>query len=97
MARQAIWKPEVTERPEYHLKPEEFFSLHEDDLDRDFANTAYWYREKLDKVTHYPVGVDVEPRFNKPPIPLGDTVLILRRVCNLLVRGRFRYILPGSY
>jgi hypothetical protein len=97
MARLLIWRSEIPELPEYHLTPDEFFPLNEGDLERDFANMAYWYRETLDRAIHYPVGVDVEPRFKKPTIPLGDTVLTLRRTCNLLIRGRFRYILPGRY
>jgi hypothetical protein len=59
----------------------------------------YWYREKLDPSTRYPVNVDVEPRFKRPKciVPVGNTVLTCRRTCNLIVRGRFRYILPGKY
>lgn len=99
MVRQEIWKSGSTVRETYRLPSEEFTALHEDDLDQDFPNMGFWYREKLDLHTHYPVDVEVESRFQRPGgvIPVGETVLTLRRICNLIVRGRFRYIMPGRY
>lgn len=97
--RHDIWKSDPSTRPTYELSPEEFSANHQDDLDQDYPDMTYWYREKLDPNTLYPVGVEVESRFNRPGgiVPVGNTVLTLRRVCNILVRARFRYILPGKY
>ena len=97
--RHAIWKSDPTVSPTYELSSEEFSALHQDDLDQDYPNMAYWYREKLDPSTRYPVGVKVEDRFSRPGgiVPIGKTVLTVRRICNLLVRARFRSIIPGKY
>lgn len=97
--RPAIWKPGSSTRLTYELSPEAFVAIHEGDIDTDFPNMFYWYREELDPNTYYPVGVNVESPFNKAAgiVPIGDKILTLRRICNLLVRARFRCVEPGKY
>ncbi|EWC47641.1 hypothetical protein DRE_03261 [Drechslerella stenobrocha 248] len=86
-------------RETYHLSPKDFTAVHDEDLDQDYPDMSFWYREPLDPDSHYPIGVQVDARFRRPGsiLPIGDTVLTLRRICNLIIRGCFRGIAPGRY
>lgn len=75
----------------YPLTADEFTAVHEDD------NCECWYREAIGE-SGYPDGVLVASKFRNSTLrPSGTTVLSLRSVSNLQIRGQAFIIPHGRY
>ncbi|KAE9364538.1 FabD/lysophospholipase-like protein [Stipitochalara longipes BDJ] len=81
----------------HHIPVEKFIASGEGILDTDYPGRYFYYRETVHG-GGYPAGVQMDPQFiNRDVRPISNTIITCRRTVNLQIRGKERWIAPGSY
>lgn len=83
-----------------NVSADDFIAVNENGVENpgpDFPPMKYWYREEVGE-SGYPDSVVVPPKFQDPDVrPPGETILSLRAIPNIQLRGEVTNIPAGCY